>query len=305
MGATKPDGEPVIAFERELAPDEQIEDAAERVQIAWGPRLAAERLLGRPVLRRPDQHPDRGQGAAAACDPREAEVGRHHPPGLVLDQDVRWGQIAMHDTLRVRVSERLRDRCRIPRSLADVEGQARERRVGQVAAVDVLHHQERLLSIVHVVMHSDDVFVRKSGERSRLALEPAPLVRLGRDDRPEKFDRHVPAERAVMRPPNHPHSTLADQIEQPVAPCEHRHGLRCGHDSTPLGPVRSELYRGGLGAPGPVVLGDHDGVVVIPAAAGETILRLAEKKVSDEDFVRQKLAEGMSVSEAFRTYGVI
>ena len=85
---------------------------AERVQIACGPRLAAERLLGRPVLRRPDQHPYRGQGAAAACDPREAKVS-HHPPGLVLDQDVRWGQIAMHDTLRVRVSERLRDRCRI------------------------------------------------------------------------------------------------------------------------------------------------------------------------------------------------
>ena len=57
--------------------------------------------------------------------------------------------------------------------------------------------------------------------------------------------------------------------------------------------------------PGDLVLGDHDGVVVIPAAAGETILRLAEKKVSDESVVRQKLAEGMPVSEAFRTYGVI
>lgn len=57
--------------------------------------------------------------------------------------------------------------------------------------------------------------------------------------------------------------------------------------------------------PDDLILGDHDGVVVIPASAGETIVRLAEKKMSDENLVRQKLAEGMSVSEAFRTYGVI
>jgi 4-hydroxy-4-methyl-2-oxoglutarate aldolase len=57
--------------------------------------------------------------------------------------------------------------------------------------------------------------------------------------------------------------------------------------------------------PADLVLGDHDGVVVIPAATAETIVRLAEEKLSDEDVVRQKLAEGMSVSEAFRAYGVI
>jgi regulator of RNase E activity RraA len=57
--------------------------------------------------------------------------------------------------------------------------------------------------------------------------------------------------------------------------------------------------------PGDLVLGDHDGVVVIPAAIGAQVVGLAEEKVAGENLVREKLAEGMPVTEAFRTYGVI
>ena len=57
--------------------------------------------------------------------------------------------------------------------------------------------------------------------------------------------------------------------------------------------------------PGDLVLGDHDGVVVVPSSIAEEVLTLAEQKVSGENVVREKLAEGMPVSEAFRTYGVI
>ena len=58
-------------------------------------------------------------------------------------------------------------------------------------------------------------------------------------------------------------------------------------------------------SPGDLVLGDNDGVVVIPSRLGAEVIALAEEKVSGEDVVRAKLAEGMPVSEAFRTYGVI
>ena len=54
-----------------------------------------------------------------------------------------------------------------------------------------------------------------------------------------------------------------------------------------------------------LVLADHDGVVVVPAEAAEETIALAEEKVAGEDLVRDKLAEGMPVWEAFRTYGVI
>lgn len=56
---------------------------------------------------------------------------------------------------------------------------------------------------------------------------------------------------------------------------------------------------------GDLILGDHDGVVVIPSALTEEALQLAEEKVSGENMVREKLAGGMPVHEAFLAYGVI
>ncbi len=57
--------------------------------------------------------------------------------------------------------------------------------------------------------------------------------------------------------------------------------------------------------PGDFVLGDHDGVVVVPQSIAEEAITNAEEKVRGENLVRSKLAEGMSVAEAFRTYGVL
>ncbi|MCW2975080.1 MAG: hypothetical protein JWM06_361, partial [Actinomycetia bacterium] len=41
------------------------------------------------------------------------------------------------------------------------------------------------------------------------------------------------------------------------------------------------------------------------ASLGAEVIGLAEEKIVGENVVRAKLAEGMPVSEAFRTYGVI
>jgi 4-hydroxy-4-methyl-2-oxoglutarate aldolase len=63
---------------------------------------------------------------------------------------------------------------------------------------------------------------------------------------------------------------------------------------------------GGVGvSQGDLVIGDHDGVVIIPSKLGAEVIGLAEEKLAGESLVRQKLADGMPVSEAFRTYGVI
>ena len=56
---------------------------------------------------------------------------------------------------------------------------------------------------------------------------------------------------------------------------------------------------------GDFVLADHDGVVIVPRAAAEDAIRAAEEKVAGENMVREKLAAGMPVWEAFRTYGII
>lgn len=57
--------------------------------------------------------------------------------------------------------------------------------------------------------------------------------------------------------------------------------------------------------PGDLILGDHDGVVVVPLAVAEKVLQLAEEKVSGENLVRKALAEGMSTAEAFAKFGIL
>jgi 4-hydroxy-4-methyl-2-oxoglutarate aldolase len=53
------------------------------------------------------------------------------------------------------------------------------------------------------------------------------------------------------------------------------------------------------------LLGDEDGVVVIPSEVAEETLRLAREKASGENIVRQELARGMPMGEAFRKYGIL
>jgi 4-hydroxy-4-methyl-2-oxoglutarate aldolase len=57
--------------------------------------------------------------------------------------------------------------------------------------------------------------------------------------------------------------------------------------------------------PGDFVLADHDGVVVIPAVIADETIRLAEAKVAGENQVRDALAGGMSVADAFKTFGLL
>jgi 4-hydroxy-4-methyl-2-oxoglutarate aldolase len=56
---------------------------------------------------------------------------------------------------------------------------------------------------------------------------------------------------------------------------------------------------------GDIILGDYDGVVVIPGEITETVIDLAEEKVNGEDTVRDRLREGMPISEAFAKYGIL
>ncbi len=56
-------------------------------------------------------------------------------------------------------------------------------------------------------------------------------------------------------------------------------------------------------SPGDWVVGDEDGVVVIPSERGEEILAAAETKVGTENLVRQAVREGMTPLEAYERYG--
>jgi regulator of RNase E activity RraA len=62
---------------------------------------------------------------------------------------------------------------------------------------------------------------------------------------------------------------------------------------------------GVLVRPGDLVLGDIDGVVVVPAAIEDEVLERALSKAAAENVVRQAIENGMSSTDAFSTYGVL
>ena len=53
------------------------------------------------------------------------------------------------------------------------------------------------------------------------------------------------------------------------------------------------------------LLGDEDGVVIIPQEVAPEAIRLAQEKVSGENLVREELARGVPVGEVFRKYGIL
>lgn len=62
---------------------------------------------------------------------------------------------------------------------------------------------------------------------------------------------------------------------------------------------------GVLITPGDLVVGDRDGVVIVPAAVELEVLERALEKASAENLVRAAIETGMSSTEAFHTFGVL
>ena len=56
---------------------------------------------------------------------------------------------------------------------------------------------------------------------------------------------------------------------------------------------------------GDCVIGDVDGVVVVPVESAEAAIAIAEEKLRDEDRVRLALERGDSLTETFEKYGVL
>ena len=69
---------------------------------------------------------------------------------------------------------------------------------------------------------------------------------------------------------------------------------------------RCALEIGGVRiAPGTLLFGDKEGVLVIPRDAEEEVVRLALEKVRGEKLVAKAIREGMSAVEAYKTFGIM
>jgi 4-hydroxy-4-methyl-2-oxoglutarate aldolase len=65
-----------------------------------------------------------------------------------------------------------------------------------------------------------------------------------------------------------------------------------------LGRVGGPVILGGVNVqPGDVVVGDRDGVVVVPAAEADTVLAKAQRRAEKEEDFRQAIREGRSTVE--------
>ena len=58
-------------------------------------------------------------------------------------------------------------------------------------------------------------------------------------------------------------------------------------------------------APGDLVFGDADGVVIVPADAVDDVLSRAWTKVEGENITREALRAGVSLGEVFQTHGIL
>lgn len=86
------------------------------------------------------------------------------------------------------------------------------------------------------------------------------------------------------------------------------HG-RYAQDQGPRGKVidyRCRMEMGGVVInDGDIIVGDLDGVVVVPRDVEEEAFRGAYEKATGEKLVKRKIEEGMSATEAFETYGIM
>jgi regulator of RNase E activity RraA len=60
-----------------------------------------------------------------------------------------------------------------------------------------------------------------------------------------------------------------------------------------------------LVSPGDLIVGDNDGVVVVPQSVEAQVLAAAFAKVRAENLVLEAIRAGMSSTEAYRQFGVL
>jgi regulator of RNase E activity RraA len=58
-------------------------------------------------------------------------------------------------------------------------------------------------------------------------------------------------------------------------------------------------------APGDLVFGDYDGIVVVPAAVEDEVLARALEKVTGENRSREELLQGRLLRDVYERYGVL
>ena len=201
----------VVPGERLLLRQELVQDDAKREEIAAPVHDLAGHLLGRHVVRRPEELPRRRQ--TRAVDLRDPEVRDLHG-AVVREDDVRRLHVAMHDAPAVRVVEGVPD---ARHDLGDPVVRKRHlvlQDLLEVLALDVLHRDEGRpgLHLLSDVVNRHDVRVGQCSRRLRLpeeALRELAGLRIVLAVGPDRLQRDAPADDRIASEEHDAHRALA------------------------------------------------------------------------------------------------
>ena len=209
------DRKPGIARERRLAGQALVEQAAERVHVRPSVDVAALDLLGRQVRRRSERGSLRLRRCPLRQPARQPEVGEVDVL-VVVEQHVRRLHVPVHEPLRVRGVERLRDLRDDRQRPRRVERSLMPEERAQIRALDPPHRQVQPTFRLPGVMDGDDVRVLERHRELGLAGEARAVAPIPRERRRHHLERDPAAQPHVVGQVDDAHSALADRLLDPV-----------------------------------------------------------------------------------------
>jgi hypothetical protein len=190
----------------------QAEDVGARIGAA------AREQLRRHVFGRSPEQARPGQ-AGEGLDPGQTEVDQLHV--RAGEQHVLRLDVAVDDTARVRVRQRVRDGERDRKRFLRRQAAPALEVPPEIFPVDKLHHQEGAPVLVTRGQHADDVRMVQPARDLRFAQEPAAHLAVRGELRQQALDRDGRRRRRVARAPHVGDPAAAEQLDQLEPSPEH------------------------------------------------------------------------------------
>ena len=208
----------VAASKRALASEDFVEHQAQRIDIALHGDFASGELLGRHVGGRSVADLVAGNFVG---ERGQAKVGDHHLAAAV-EHDIGWFQIAMEDALGVRGGEAGAQLARDFDSFVRWQSADAAQQRAEIFAVDVFHRQIRLAFDLAEIVHAADIGMRDLARDADFIVEAAEGGWIARGHFGQEFERHLLAEREIVRAIDFSHAAAAEERNDPVAIGEQR-----------------------------------------------------------------------------------